>query len=600
MADLLRYLRDRHVLTRDQSQWALGQSVPDLSRDLPESVRGMIQRKIEQIDEDDRRLLLAASVQGYEFDSAVLARVLERDAADVEERLDELDRVHSFVRPSGEREFPDRTFTLRYRFVHVLYQNALDASLRPTRRASLSAAVAGALESFYGEKNGDVAAELALLLEAARDFSRAADYFQVAAQSAARVFANQEAVVLARRGIDVLASLPDTPERARKELGLQITLGPALFATKDWTAPDVEAAYTRAHALCRQLGESPDLFPALWGLFLFHIARGEIPTALQQGAQLLNLAERAQDRALFLQAHHALGPTYALVADWASARTHLEQAIACYDSREHRTHAFVYGGHDPGVCCLSFAAKAHWMLGFPEQALQRGREALVLARELGHPTSLAHTQMSVAILHQFRREVPETLELAEALQKLATDQGLLFYLAGGLVLKGWALAELGRSEEGIALIRQGLTAGGATRAHWRGYSQVLLAEACGKGGDFQGGHAALTEALSAVQQTGISIDEPEMHRLRGEFLLQLDPDNWAGAEACFRRASETARRHHAKSLELRATMSLARLLQWQGRHAEGHSTLAAVYGTFTEGFKTPDLVDAVTLLNGLA
>jgi predicted ATPase len=148
----------------------------------------------------------------------------------------------------------------------VLYQNALYASLGPTRRAGLSAAVAQALLDYYGEKSGDVAAELALLLEAARDFSRAADYFLAAARNAVRVCANQEAVVLARRGIELLASLPDTPERARKELALQITLGTALFSTKDWTAPDVEAVYTRAHVLCRELGESPDLFPALWGL----------------------------------------------------------------------------------------------------------------------------------------------------------------------------------------------------------------------------------------------------------------------------------------------------------------------------------------------
>ena len=153
---------------------------------------------------------------------------------------------------------------------------------------------------------------------------------------------------------------------------------------------------TRVRKSCAvQLGESPDLFPALWGLFLFHIARGEIRTGLDQGEQLLSLAQRAQDPALLLQAHHALGPTYALVGDWASARTHLEQGIAHYDPRQHRTHAFLYGGHDPCVCCLSFAAKSLWMLGYPEQALRRGREALALARELGHPTSLAHTQLSV-------------------------------------------------------------------------------------------------------------------------------------------------------------------------------------------------------------
>ena len=600
MADLLRYLRDRQVLTLEQGRWTLRESVPDLQRDLPESVRGMIQRKIDQLGEDDRRLLVAASVQGHEFDSAVVARVLERDAAEVEERLDELDRVHAFVRMVREHEFPDRTLTPRYRFVHALYQNALYASLRPMRRALLSAAMAQALLGYYGEKSGDVAAELALLLEAARDFAPAADYFLVAARNAARVFANQEAVVLARRGIELLASLPDTPERARKELALQITLGPALFATKDWTAPDVEAAYTRAHVLCRELGESPDLFPALWGLFLFHIARGKIQTALDLGGQLLGLAERAQDPALLLQAHHALGPTYTLVGDWASARTHLDQAIAHYDPREHRAHAFLYGGHDPCVCCLSFAAKSLWMLGYPEQALQRGREALALARELGHPASLAHAQLSVAILHQFRRDVSETLELAEALQGLAADQGLSFYLSGGSVLRGWALVARGSSKEGMALIRQGFDTGGATRAHWRAYFLTLLAETCGKVGNITEGLTVLGEALTVVEETGICIYEPEMHRLKGEFLLALDPEKAADAEACFRQAVAIARRHQAKSLELRATMSLARLWQQQGRGNEAHAALAAVYGTYTEGLTTPDLVDATAQLNSLA
>src|SRR5262249_40502177 len=274
----------------------------------------------------DRRLLVAASAQGYEFDSVVVARALERDAAEVEDRLDELDRVHAFVRVVREQEFPDRTLTLRYRLVHVLYPNALYASLGPTPRAALSAAVAQALIGYYGEKSGSVAAELALLLEAARDFSRAADYFLVAARNAVGVFANQEAVALARRGVGLLAALADTPERARKELGLQLTFGPAPFATNDRATPGVGAAYTPAPALGGELEDSPELVPALWGLYLLHITRGKIRKAQNLGEQMLGLAEHAQDRALLLQAHHALGATHDFLGEWAAARTHLEQA----------------------------------------------------------------------------------------------------------------------------------------------------------------------------------------------------------------------------------------------------------------------------------
>jgi predicted ATPase len=556
----------------------------------------MIQRKIDQLGDDDRRLLVAASVQGCEFDSAVVARVLERDPAEVEERLDELDRVHAFVRVVREQEFPDRTLTLQYRFVHVLYQNALYASLGPTRRASLSAAVAQALLGYYGEKSGDVAAELALLLEAARDFSRASDYCLVAARNAVRICANQEAIVLARRGLDLLAPLPDTSERARKELALQVTLGPALFITKDWSALDVEAAYTRAHELCREVGESPDLFPALWGLCLFRIARGEIWAALNLGEQMLGIAQRAQEPGLLLQAHYALGRAHAFLGDWSSAKTHLEQAIAYYDRRHHGSHAFLYGGHDPCVSSMGYAAHALWMLGYPEQALQRGQEAFALARELGHPASLGQAQFSVALLRQYRRDVTETLELAEELQVLAADQGLLFYSAAASVLRGWAMVERGRTEEGMAQIRQGFAIGEPTRVHLRSHSLALLAEAWGKEGNFTEGLAELAKAFTLVEETGIRFYEPELHRLKGEFLLALDPENPAEAEDCFRQAVAVACRHQARSLELRATMSLARLWQRQGRHDEARATLAAVYGTFTEGFTTQDLVDAAALL----
>lgn len=597
IVDLLRYLRDRHVLTRGADGWRLAQSIPDLGRDLPESVRGMIQRKIDQLNDDDRRLLTAAGVQGYEFDSAVVAAVLERDAAEVEERLDELDRVHALVRFTEEREFPDHTLTLRYRFVHALYQEALDTLLRPTRRASLSAAVANALLARYGEKHAEASAELALLWEAARDFDQAVDYYLLAAQNAVRVFANQEAVTLLRRGLALLDSLPDTPDRSRKELALQIALGPALFATQEWAAPEVESTYSRADALCRKLGDSPDLFRARWGLFLYHVARGDIQQALQLGEQLQNLAQESQDRALLLQAHHATGPILGLVGDWASSRRQLEEAVAYYDRKAHADHASLYGGHDPCVCCQGYGAKALWMLGYPDQAIQLGTKALALARDLGHPTSLAHTQFSVAVLHQFRREAAETLQLAETLLKLAADQGLLYYLAGAMALRGWALAELGKHNDALAQLKQAFEVGGATRAHWRSFSLALYAEALGKAGRNTEGLTMLTEARTIVEASGIRLYEPEIHRLTGELMLTLDPTATSQAEVYFRDAVAAARRDQAKSLELRAMVSLAQLGQRTGQADETVLQLTTLYDGFSEGLLTPDLVNAATLLN---
>src|SRR5262249_35275944 len=257
------HLRDRQVLAQEQGRWVLAQSLPDLQRELPESVRSLIERKIAQLGDEDRRVLVAASVQGYEFDAAVVAQALARDPADVEEQLDRLERVHAFVRLVGEQEFPDRTLTLRCRFVHVLYQNALYASLRPTRRVSLSAAVAQALVRYHGEKSTAVAGELALLWEAAREFARAADCYLQAAQNAARLFANQEVIVLARRGLELIKSLPDTPERDQLELKLEAILVPALINLMGPSATDVEDVFVRARELCQQVGSPPQLFPSL-------------------------------------------------------------------------------------------------------------------------------------------------------------------------------------------------------------------------------------------------------------------------------------------------------------------------------------------------
>jgi predicted ATPase len=201
MADVIRYLRDRGVIVKQNGSWALAQSLPNIDHDLPESIRSMIQRKMDQLADTDRRLLAAASVQGHEFNPAVVAKALEMDAAQVEERLEALDRIYSFVRMSGEREFPDSSLTLRYSFVHVLYQNAFYAGLTATRKASLSAAVARALVAFYGEQSSEVAAELALLFEVARDFTSASDYFVIAAKNTAAVAANQEAIALIQRSI---------------------------------------------------------------------------------------------------------------------------------------------------------------------------------------------------------------------------------------------------------------------------------------------------------------------------------------------------------------------------------------------------------------
>jgi predicted ATPase len=597
MADLLRYLRDRQVLTQEPGTWTLGQSIPDLQRELPESVRSMIQRKINQLSEEDRRLLVAASVQGYEFDTAVVSQVLARDPAEVEERLEELDRVHAFVRLVREQEFPERTLTLRYRFVHVLYQNALYAMLRPTRRAALSAAVARVLLGYYGEKSTGVAAELAVLFEAARDFARATEYFQHAAQTATRVFASQEAIVLARRGLELLKLRPDLPESAERELLLQLTLGVPLAAIKGIGDPEVERVYLRARELCGRAGETPHLFPVLVGLWQCYLVRSDYQRARELGEQLLSLAQNVGDPALLVQAHRILAELLQNQGEFVPAKEHFEQALALYDPQRHHALAFL-SGYDPGVFCLSGAAYLLWDLGYPDQALQRSHEAIGLASKLGHLPSVVAALYFATFVHRPRREWQRVRELAERALTLATEQGFRHWVAYATIMRGGALSEQGRPEEGIAQIRQGLAAKRALGSEiGQSYHLSVLVEAYRKGAQVEEGLAVVAEALAVAERTGERHHEAELYRLKGELLLLLDPaSSQTEGEACFRQAIAIARRQSAKSWELRAVMSLSRLYQKRGDNAEVGSMLAEIYGWFTEGLDTPDLQEAKALL----
>lgn len=603
LVDLLRYLRDREVIAEQPQGWALAKTLPDFQRELPESVRSLIQKKIAQPGEEDRRLLSAASIQGSEFDAVVVARVLGREAAEVEERLEMLDRVHGLVRLRREHEFHDGTLTLRYQFVHTLYQNALYAALQPTQKATWSATAAQTLLALHGEHGAAVAGELALLFEAARAWSRAVHYFLHAAENAVRVSAHQEAIVLARRGLELLQKLPDTPERATQELRLQMMRTASLQVVQGYSSSETGQACNRARVLCEQLGDNARLLPVLWCLLLFHQTRGELQTTLALAEQCLRLAQSSQDPALLVEAHVQLGSTLAYLADYSLVLEHCKQVRVLYDPEQHAAHAFLYG-NNPLVVGRCFTAWALWGLGYPDQSRAAVEGAFTLARELAHPMSLANALILAAFLHLFYRDGPGAQELSEALIALAEEHGMAPYLAVGSIWRGWALADGGSWAEGAEQLRQGaalLLASGAKV--FRTVILAALAEALAHQGQVEEGLASLAEALAVVQGGGERYWESGLQRLRGEILLrqaEAEPAVQAEAEACFRQAVTLAQQQKAKSCELRAVMSLSRLYQGQGRGEEARPLLAQTYGWFTEGFAIPDLRDAKALLEAVS
>jgi serine/threonine protein kinase/tetratricopeptide (TPR) repeat protein len=597
MVDLVRYLRDRGVIAQAGGEWTVARGLPEIEHHLPESVRGMIERKIAQLLEEDRRLLLAASVQGYEFDSAVVAQVLKIEADEVEERLERLERVYAFVQLVEERQFPDRTLTLRYRFVHVLYQNALYSSLRPTRKVRLSREVAQTLEAFYGGRRASAASELAALWEGARVYGWAAECFRLAAQQASQVSAAQEAAALGRRGLAMIEMLPEGRERVEQELSLQLVLGNALSASRGYAASEVEETFSRAHELGEQLGEPQHLLPALWGLSAVNFTRGRYRKALTYREEFLRLAERLQGPTVVV-GHICVGTPLYCLGEFDQARRHAQQSASSYRAAEHRFLTWLYG-QDPGTMAELYVSWTLWMLGHPDQAISHGLECLRLGREISHANSRAFALIGAATTYQYCRDWQRVRDLAEEAIAVCAEHGLPFWNGLATVLRGRAMVGQGETAEGIEETRRGITHFRSTGAEiLLSCDLCVLAEAYGKTRQPREGLAVLAEAQALVERNEERCWEAELYRLKGELGREA---GWTASEveACFHQAIEIARRQQAKSWELRAVVSLSRWWQRRGRRAEARQILADIYGWFTEGFDTADLKQAKALLEEL-
>jgi predicted ATPase len=492
-----------------------------------------------------------------------------------------------------------------YLFKHALIQDTAYQSLLKSKRQQLHQQIAQTLEERFPETTQTHPELLARHYTEAGLIAQAIPYWQQAGQQAVERSANAEAVGHLTKGLDLLKTLSDTPQRVQQELTLQLALGDALVTVKGYTDPEVEKSYTRARELCLHLGETPQLFSVLFRLAVFYINRQEFQTTHELAEQMMRLAQSAQDRYHLSLAHGALGYTLFWLGELPSARPHLEQAIALYDPQKYPRHTV--GTADPRVNCFSHASWTLWYLGYPDQALKSSHEAVALAEGLSHPFSLAYALGLAAVLHLLRREEQLARERAEEVITLSTEQGFPSWLAVGTFVRDCALAEQGQVKEGIAQMRQSLPP----------YYLALLSKAYGKVGQVEEGLSVVVKALALVDKTGERVSEAELYRLKGELLLQKfqvsgskfqiqespkpevrSPES--EAEECFLRAIEIAQKQQAKSLELRASTSLARLWQPQGKGQEARLILAGVYNWFTEGFDTKDLQEAKALLEELS
>jgi predicted ATPase len=544
------------------------------------------------------RLVTAKAVAQY---AAVIGRQFSYELLQPVSQVDEVVLQHELGR-LVEAEIvyqrgvpPQATYT----FKHALIQDAAYESLLKSTRQHYHQRLAQVLAEQFPETAEAQPELLAHHYTEAGLTEQAVTYWYKAGQKAIERSAHVEAIAHLRQGLALLQTLPETPQRLQRKVDMLISLGASLLAVKGYAASEVEQTYTRARQLCQSLENPHQLFPVLRGLWNYYHVRAEHQTAHALGEQLLTLAQQAQDSAMLVAAHRALGATLFQLGAVAAAQPHFAQGIALYDPQQHRTSAFLYG-EDAGVMCHIYAAWTLWYLGYPDQALARCQEAVTLAQQRAHPFSLSFALSMAAMFHQFRREMPAAQEYAESTISLATEQGFLHWRAFSSILRDSALAQQGQAKEGIEQLHQGLTAWRATGAELlRPYFLALLAEAHGMMRQPEEGLMVLTEALTLVDTTGERWYESEIYRLKGELLLQQNSANQAESENCFQQAIAIAQNQQAKSLELRAATSLARLWQQQGKSQEAHDLLAPVYHWFTEGFDTADLKDAKALLEEL-
>jgi len=490
-----------------------------------------------------------------------------------------------------------------YTFKHALIQDAAYGSLLRTTRQQYHRHIAQALAGHFRATVETAPELLAHHYTQASMMAEAVPCWLDAGQRALRASANPEAIAHLTTGLDLLADLPAGPERAGVELQFRLTLGPAYMAIRGYAAPEVEACYQRALELCRELGDTPpQLVRALHGLWTNHIVRAQHTSALALGEQVLQLGAATSDDGLLLQGNMEVGWSHYFLGELEQAREHLERVLALYDHERHSSHAFIYGD-DPATSARSALATVLWLLGYPDHALRCSEENLAILRLLvQHPYSVAFGFTMAAFLRQYLGDPPAARSLAEEAVVISEAHGLAYMGAMASMFEGWARTGEGELDEGMAQMRRGLAAQLATGAELvRPYWLWLLAEVCQRTGAAREGLALLDDADAAIEHTHECYWEAEIHRLRGRLLLATaEPAASASAEACYHRALDVARRQGARSLELRAAVSLSRLWQAADRHDEARELLASIYERFTEGLDHPELREAAALLDELS
>ena len=562
-------------------------AVPSPALAVPASLHASLMARLDRLGSAKEVAQIGAAI-GREFSHALLAAVTHKTEAELQLALDHLMAAGLLFRQGTP---PHAT----YLFKHALVRDAAYSTLLREPRRALHAGIAKMLEGQFTEIAENQPEILARHLTEAGRTERAVEQWLKAGRRAAGRSAYVEAIAHFKKGLGLLVSMPDWARRGVIESDLQLALGVSLFATKGLSSLEAAEAYQRARALCEASGDIVRLVSALWGLWHSCNSTNRLEAAHALCNQMLTLTDKHGDGELRLQAQHAAWTTYFFRGEPIRSLRHCEIGKTLYGPHLHQSHVALHGGHNPGVCARMVSAWGEWMIGHSDTGLRFIDDALRLAEELAHPYSKLMVLQYVVMFHLFRREIPAAMAYLDAADVLAADQHLSPFLNSSIVHSAVAMAE-NRADAAAANIRKGMEIGQASNL-MRPYYLGLLAEALGAAGDKEGALGAIVNALSMVETTGERWWEAELCRLRGELLRSCQEES--DSEVWFQRSLDISRHQKAKSLELRASMSLARLWRDQGKRDEARDLLAPVYGWFTEGFDTRDLKEAKALLEEL-
>lgn len=627
-------LMETEVIVHRDGQWALDSSKSGLQSRVPANLKEMLLGQIRLLPPPEQEILDVASVMGVRFSIQGLAAVLPRSALEIEEVCERLADEDRFVRRDGEEVWPNAVLARCYRFRHALHQEVTYHHIPILKREAFHQKVGEAKEISHAADIGSVAVELASHFERSRDYQRAIRYCQAGFEQASRRSAFNEGLRLATKGLSLIPGLPDDALRIRAELAFQMSLVTSYAATIGHASEEVGEHCLRALELCKQGGDDIELFPVLCGLFGYYLVKSDYVTALDAGGRLLSIAQRAQSSMLTLAAHVALGMAAWHSGDMLAASTHFEQRAQHYRPADELK--FLQFGHDPAVTALSFLAPVYWYLGYPDKARRVAEEGIALARRISHAYTMGIALLFGARPYQECGDIARVQPLVEEHESVCRDQAFTEADARRQLSLGWVLSHQGRPEEGIERIKAGLNICNelGTRME-NSYHLCVLARAQAGGGQYDESLRSLAEALRFSQEAGEAYIRAEIYRLRAEIrIARFDhaatgrvialsrginehPDTAShpihpesteavilkSAEEDIRQALAVSREQQARSLELRAAMSLVKLyarmdgsVPSSSRLIAAQDELQAIYCWFSEGLDTPDLREADAIL----